>query len=194
MKNRKLNADLFITFAKIGAFTFGGGYAMISLIEHECVEKKQWITAQELMDVTVIAESTPGPVAINCATYTGYKRGGLRGAVSATVGMVLPSFLVLLFISSFMDRLLQYAVVENAFRGIRVAVGFLIARAGFSMTGKQLRQTGHRYISAGFVVAFFLLVMVLNLLEISFSTIYLILIAGILGFCIYSVPEREEKK
>ena len=87
----KIIADLFLTFSKIGAFTFGGGYAMISLLDHECVEKRQWITSDELMDVTVIAESTPGPIAINCATYTGYIQAGISGSVAATLGIVLPS-------------------------------------------------------------------------------------------------------
>ena len=82
--------ELFLTFAKIGAFTFGGGYAMISLIEDICVEKKKWITHDEMMDITVIAESTPGPIAINCATYVGYKRKKFVGAIFATIGMVLP--------------------------------------------------------------------------------------------------------
>ena len=82
--------DLFLTFAKIGFFTFGGGYAMISLIEDSCVEKKQWITHDEMLNVTVIAESTPGPIAINCATFVGYKQKGLTGAVVATIGIVLP--------------------------------------------------------------------------------------------------------
>ena len=108
--------ELFLTFAKIGSFTFGGGYAMISLIDHECVEKKQWITSDELMDITVIAESTPGPIAINCATYTGYKKAGLAGAIVATLGMILPSFLIILLISTFMEDLLRYPVVANAFR------------------------------------------------------------------------------
>ena len=88
-------ADLFLTFAKIGCFTFGGGYAMISLIEDVCVEKKKWITHDDMMNITVIAESTPGPIAINCATFVGYRECGLRGAAAATVGMVLPSFLII---------------------------------------------------------------------------------------------------
>ena len=91
--------DLFLTFAKIGLFTFGGGYAMISFIENDCVEKKKWITHDEMMDVTVIAESTPGPIAINCATYVGYKKGRLLGAIIATLGMILPSFIIILLIS-----------------------------------------------------------------------------------------------
>lgn len=126
--------ELFTTFAKIGMFTFGGGYAMISLIEHECVEKKQWLTSDELMDITVIAESTPGPIAINCATYTGYKKAGIKGAVIATTGMILPSFLIILLISASMDNLLEYDLAAKAFKGIRVAVGLLIVQAGITMT------------------------------------------------------------
>ena len=92
--------DLFLTFAKIGLFTFGGGYAMISLIENSCVEKKQWITHDEMMNVTVIAEYTPGPIAINCATFVGYKQKGLTGAFAATIGMVFPSFCISVFSES----------------------------------------------------------------------------------------------
>ena len=87
--------DLFLTFAKVGLFTFGGGYAMIALIENTCVEKKQWITHDEMMNITVIAESTPGPIAINCATYVGYKQKGFAGALTATIGMILPSFCII---------------------------------------------------------------------------------------------------
>ena len=90
--------DLFLNFAKIGLFTFGGGYAMIALIENACVEKKQWITHDEMMNITVIAESTPGPIAINCATYVGYKQKGFIGAVAATIGMILPSFCIIFLI------------------------------------------------------------------------------------------------
>ena len=90
--------ELFLTFAKVGAFTFGGGYAMISLIEDICVEKKKWITHDEMMDITVIAESTPGPIAINCATYVGYKKGKLPGAILATLGVAMPSFIIIFII------------------------------------------------------------------------------------------------
>ncbi len=186
--------ELFITFAKIGMFTFGGGYAMISLIEHECVENKQWITSDELMDVTVIAESTPGPIAINCATYTGYKKAGISGAIIATIGMILPSFLIILLISSFMDNLLKYELAVKAFRGIRVAVGLLIVKAGIDMTKKMMKKTPHKYVSIVFVIVFFSIVMILNILQIRFSTIYLIILSGFLGFCIYSIIGKKVKK
>ena len=96
--------SLFLTFAKIGLFTFGGGYAMISIIENICVEQKNWITHDEMMNVTVIAESTPGPIAINCATYVGYKQKGICGAIAATLGVVLPSFIIIYLISIFLNN------------------------------------------------------------------------------------------
>ncbi|MCB6607130.1 chromate transporter [[Clostridium] symbiosum] len=183
--------ELFLTFAKIGAFTFGGGYAMISLLDHECIEKKQWITSDELMDVTVVAESTPGPIAINCATYTGYKQAGLAGAIAATVGMVLPSFLVILLISTFFESLLSYPLVANAFRGIRIAVAVLIMQAAVKMIKKMLKKTPSKSVSIAFVAAFFVVALVFNLLGIHFSTIYLILIAGTVSFCLFTLPNRK---
>ena len=99
--------ELFLTFFKIGAFTFGGGYAMIPVIEDICVEKKRWITHEDMVNVTVIAESTPGPIAINCATFVGFQRGKFWGAVAATLGVVLPSFIIIYIISMFFNNLLN---------------------------------------------------------------------------------------
>ena len=124
---------LFWTFFKIGAFTFGGGYAMLPLIESECVEKYEWITGEELARVTVIAESTPGPVAINCATFVGNKKAGFAGALASTFGVVLPSFVIILTLSLFLGRVLEIPLVAKAFKGIRVAVAILILRAGLRM-------------------------------------------------------------
>lgn len=183
--------DLFLTFAKIGAFTFGGGYAMISLIDYECVEKKHWLTSDELTDITVIAESTPGPIAINCATYTGYKQKGLPGAIVATFGMILPSFIIILLISLFFEQLLSYEIVVKAFAGIRVAVAVLIIQAAVKMIKKMIKKTPNRALSIAFVTVFFGIVFTLNLFGIHFSTIYLILIAGLLGYVLYAVPKRE---
>lgn len=196
----KILPDLFSTFAKIGTFTFGGGYAMISLIDHECVEKKKWMTPEELMDMTVIAESTPGPIATNCATYAGYKKAGMIGAIVATFGMTLPSFLIILLISTVCENLLGYPIVANAFKGMRVAVAVLIVQAAVKMIKNMLKSTKNeeskknRYVSIGFIFTFFTVVLMLNFLQIHFSTIYLIIIAGILGFAIYSIPKKEENK
>jgi chromate transporter len=121
--------ELFLTFAKVGAFTFGGGYAMISLIEDICVEKKKWITHDEMMDITVIAESTPGPIAINCATYVGYKRKKLLGAIFATIGMVLPSFVIIFLISKYLDRFLEISWIDcMIFCGCKINFQFYIHR------------------------------------------------------------------
>lgn len=124
MRNRcSVLTDLFLSFAKVGCFTFGGGYSMISVITDTCVEKKKWISHDEMMNVTVIAESTPGPIAINCATYVGYKLAGMAGAVVATLGIVVPSFVIIYLISNFLDNFLAYPLVTKAFLGIKVGVG-----------------------------------------------------------------------
>ena len=136
----KLLFDLFLTFAKIGLFTFGGGYAMIALIENACVEKKRWITHDDMMNVTVIAESTPGPIAINCATFVGYKQKGMAGAVAATVGMVLPSFVIIFLISRFLDAFLEIRWIAHAFQGIKLAVGILILDAAIKMIKKMQKK------------------------------------------------------
>ena len=140
MSKKDVLAKLFLTFAKIGFFTFGGGYAMISVIGHECVEKRRWITQEEMTNVTVIAESTPGPIAINCATFVGYKQAGFPGAALATLGIVLPSFLCIWIISLFLDGFLEIPIIANAFLGIKVAVGILILDAGITMLKKMKKK------------------------------------------------------
>lgn len=173
--------DLFLTFAKIGLFTFGGGYAMISLIDRSCVESKQWITHNEMMDITVIAESTPGPIAINCATYVGYKQKGLVGAVAATVGIVLPSFCIIFLISSFLDGFLKIAWVAHAFMGIKIAVGILILDASVKMICKMPKKPLPLAIMGGAFCA----MMLINIVAMRVTSITLMLIAGILSLSIF---------
>ena len=132
--------ELFCTFFKIGAFTFGGGYAMVALLEHEFVEEKRWLTREEFLDMVAIAESTPGPVAVNSATYIGYKLAGVAGAAASTLAVCLPSFGVIYLISLFFDRFLQLTVVANAFKGIQACVIYLILSAGVKML-KNLQRT-----------------------------------------------------
>ena len=132
--------ELFLTFVKIGLFTFGGGYAMISVIEHICVEDKQWISHDDMMNITVIAESTPGPVAINCATFVGYKKKGIGGAIVATLGMLIPSFTIIFVISMFLDNFLEIGIIANAFKGIKLAVGILIVDAALKMIRKMQKK------------------------------------------------------
>ena len=131
--SKKETLKVMLTFLKIGAFTFGGGYAMISLIGDECVEKHGWMTKDELTDMIAVAESTPGPVAVNSATYVGYKVGGFWGALAATVGVVTPAFLLILLISYFFEDLLNIPIVAKAFKGIKVGVCVLIAAVGVKM-------------------------------------------------------------
>jgi len=166
--------ELFLTFAKIGLFTFGGGYAMISLIEDACVSKKQWITHEDMMNMTVIAESTPGPIAINCATFIGYKQRGVIGSVVSTIGIILPSFFVILLISSYLDRFLEIIWVANAFKGIKIAVGILILDAGIKMVQKMQKNA----LSKIFVIASFIMMMIVNIFALRISTIVLMLAAG----------------
>lgn len=173
--------DLFLTFARIGLFTFGGGYAMISLIDRSCVEKKRWISHDEMMDITVIAESTPGPIAINCATYVGYKQKGLVGAVAATVGIILPSFSIIFIISSFLDGFLEIAWIAHAFMGIKIAVGILILDAAVKMISKMQKKPLPLAIMGGAFCA----MMLVNIFAVRVSSITLMLIAGILSLSIF---------
>ena len=183
-----LLADLFLTFAKIGLFTFGGGYAMIALIEHSCVEKKAWISHDEMMDITVIAESTPGPIAINCATYVGYKRKGLAGAVAATVGIVLPSFCIILLISSLLDNYLESAWVAHAFRGIKIAVGILIFDAAVKMICKMPKKP----LPLGIMGGGFCAMMLINIFAVRVSSITLMLVAAIISLSMFLMRRNAE--
>ena len=161
----KILLELFYIFARIGLFTFGGGYAMISIIEDICVERKKWISHEEMMNMTVIAESTPGPIAINCATYVGYKLAGLAGAIVATFGMVLPSFVVIFIVSKFLDNFLEIKVIANAFLGIKIAVGILIFDAAITMIKKMKKKIFPRVV----MISAFLVMTMVNIFSWNFS-------------------------
>ena len=180
---------LFGTFFKIGLFTFGGGYAMLSLIEEECVGKHGWMTKEEMLDMVALAESTPGPVAINSATYLGCRLRGWKGAAAATGGVVLPSFVILYLISLVFDAFLKIAVVQAAFRGIQVAVGLLILRAGISLF-KGLPKKPFPLVFAGVVTAFLLCV---NLFAWNFSSLWCILVGAVAGLAAFATKKSSEK-
>ncbi len=127
---------LFATFFKIGAFTFGGGYAMIPLIQKETVENHKWITDDDILEIVAIAESTPGPIAINSATFVGYRVCGVLGALFATLGVVLPSFIVISIIAFILNEFQELDVVQYAFFGIRAGVLALLVKALWSMFKK----------------------------------------------------------
>ena len=182
--------DLFLTFAKIGLFTFGGGYAMISMIENNCVERKQWITHDEMMNVTVIAESTPGPIAINCATFTGYKKAGLIGALVATIGIVVPSFVVIYLISMFLNNFLELTIIANAFKGIKIAVGILILDAAVTMIKKMQKKKLPRTI----MLCSCVVMLFINIFAWNFSSISLMLIAAAVSLTIFILNGAPEQK
>jgi len=181
--------DHLLTFAKIGLFTFGGGYAMIALIEKACVEKKQWITHDEMMNITVIAESTPGPIAINCATYVGYKKGRFAGSLAATLGMILPSFCIIFAISKFLDRFLEITWIAHAFQGIKIAVGILILDAAINMLKKMQKKLMPRII----MVCGFIAMLLINTFAVRISSIILMLTAGLISLIIFMVKKSAAK-
>ena len=181
--------DLFRTFAKIGLFTFGGGYAMISLIENDCVEKKKRITHDEMIDVTVIAESTPGPIAINCATYVGYKKGRLPGAIIATLGIVLPSFIIIFLISKFFDRFLEITWVANAFRGIKIAVGILIVDAAVKMLIKMKKKPMPMIMVVCSAVAMILI----SIFSVNISSMVLMIVSAFIGIVVFIIGSHAKK-
>lgn len=190
MKKPHILAELLFTFMKIGLFTFGGGYAMLSLIENSCVEEKRWITHDDMMDVAVIAESTPGSIAVNCATFVGYRQAGLAGSLVATLGVVFPSFTVIYLISIFLDHFLAFTIIANAFKGIKIAVGILILNAAITMIQKMEKTLFSGLVLGGS----FLAMLLVNIFSWNFSSISLILIAAALSLAVFILkgsPGRE---
>lgn len=191
-ENRKKGLmDIFLIFLKIGAFTFGGGYAMIALLEDEFVDKRSWLNESEFLDMTAIAESTPGPVAINAATYLGYKLAGFKGALAASLAVCIPSFAIIYVISFFYERFQQITWVASAFKGIQACVVYLILSAGLRMFIKMKKNVFNVSIFAVVSVSFIFV----SLFGISFSSIYYILICGVVGVVVgtlHNMRNRED--
>lgn len=190
----KKQLRLFLTMLKIGLFTFGGGYAMIALLENELISKKKWIKRDEFLDMVAIAESTPGPIAINAATYVGYRLLGVLGALTATVAVCIPSFVIIYAISLFFDTFLSLRLVACAFRGIQICVIWLVLSAGIKML-KQMKKSA---LSVTLLIAVLVTMTVLSLLAVSFSAVFYILICGAVGVCVYLLSliksRRETRK
>lgn len=181
---------LFFTFFKIGLFTFGGGYAMIALLEEEFIQRRKWLDKNEFLDMTAIAESTPGPVAINSATYLGYKLAKVPGAATATVAVCLPSFLIIYAISLFFEQFTQLTVIASAFKGIQVCVIYLIFSAGVRM----LKALDKSPFATGVLAAVMLVMVGLSLAGVSVSSILLILLSGAAGVAAWLISRRKEGK
>lgn len=182
--------DLFFTFFKLGAFTFGGGYAMMSQLQELVVEKKKWITNDELLDICAIAEVTPGPVAINLSTYIGYKKKGFLGSLVSTIGVVLPSFVILFLISLVFRQFIENKFVAYAFTGINCAVALLIIRAAI----KLFKQIKKDYFTIILLIISSVLLIVFNIFDIHFSSIYYILIGAVLGLIYYSCFKKAKEE
>ena len=183
MKTKLL--QLFLTFFRIGLFTFGGGYAMIPLMQRETVEKHKWINDDDILEVIAIAESTPGPIAINSATFIGYKVAGVWGAACATLGTVLPSFIIILIISFFLRQFQDIKAVQYAFNGIRAGVLALVIKAWWTMA-KKMQKNSIAYVIA---VGAFLAAGILDI-----HVLIVIVCSGIIGLIASLINERRTKR
>lgn len=183
-QGKKILLPLFSSFLKIGAFTFGGGYAMIPLIQREVVEKKKWITDKDILEIIAIAESTPGPIAVNAATFIGYKTAGFWGAFCATLGVVIPSFLIIAAISLVLRQFESLMIVQYAFQGIRTGVLALLIKALISMYGQCPRNR----ISYVVMILAFLFVAVFQI-----HVLFVIILCAVVGLSCSVMAERRVK-
>lgn len=174
--------DIFLTFFKVGSFTIGGGYAMLPIIQQEVVDKKKWLGEEEFLDSIAVTNSLPGPLAINCATFVGYKTAGLPGAVSAALGAVMPSFLIILIIATFFSSIKDNAIVQDIFAGIRPAVVALIA---FALV-KLVKSMGINFINISIGIAALALILLLDM-----HPIIAIIIFGSTGFFLFRKEEKQ---
>lgn len=189
MNKFKTILKLFFTMLKIGLFTFGGGYAMVVLLEHEIVEKKGWIEKSDFYDMLAIAESTPGPIAINSATFIGYRLAGVLGSIFATVAVCIPSIVIIYLISLFFDAFLSITLVGYAFKGIQACVSYLILSAGIKMIkklDKNALSVTLMVLSLGVFIAF-------TLFSVNFSSIFYILIGAGVSLTVYLISLASKK-
>lgn len=186
----KKHLNLFFTMLKIGLFTFGGGYAMIALLENEFISKKKWMKKDEFIDMVAIAESTPGPVAVNAATYVGYKQGKFPGSLLATIAVCLPSFFIIYAIALFFESFLSVQLVNYAFRGIRVGVVVILITAGIRMLAGQEKTFFSYFIFLAVTAS----MIVLSLFSRAFSSVWYIPATGALGVIVYAVNALKTRK
>ena len=175
--------DLFWTFCKIGALTFGGGYAMLPLIQREIVENKKWSTEKEILDYYAVGQCTPGVIAVNTATFIGYKLRGIIGGIVATLGVIFPSIVIILIIATFLQNFADLAIVQSAFAGIRVAVVALI----ITTVVKLIKSTIKDYLGVIIAIIAFVISAFIGL-----SPVYEVIAAALTGFI--SKGLRGDKK
>ena len=175
--------DLFWTFCKIGALTFGGGYAMLPLIQREIVENKKWSTEKEILDYYAVGQCTPGVIAVNTATFIGYKLRGIIGGIVATLGVIFPSIVIILIIATFLQNFADLAIVQSAFAGIRVAVVALI----ITTVVKLIKSSIKDYLGVIIAIIAFVISAFIGL-----SPVYVVIAAALTGFI--SKGLRGDKK
>ena len=180
---------LFLTFLKIGAFTFGGGYAMVALLESEFIYKKKWIEKDDFLNMIAIAESTPGPMAVNSATYIGYHVAGFYGATATTLAVCIPSFIVIYCISLFFNQFLSLHYITCAFKGIQVCVVYLILTAGIRM----LKNLERNLFNTLIILIVAIVMVIFSITATSFSSIYYILICGGVGVIVYFFKKNIQR-
>lgn len=184
MKDKLIRyVQLFTAFFKIGLFTFGGGMSMLPMLQRELVESKQWMTEEEILNYFAIGQCTPGIIAVNVATFCGYKRAGLSGAIVSTIGIVCPSWIVITLIASSISRFSDIVWIQRAMKGVYVAVAALLARAVFTFGKKIITD----FVTAGIAAGAFLAMSVWNV-----SGILIVLVAGIIGFCAQIIRNGKE--
>ena len=172
---------LFKTFFKIGLFTFGGGYGMIALVKDVCINQNHWIEDKEFVDIVAIAECTPGPIAVNMATYIGYKKAKLPGAICATIGVVLPSLIIIYLIAMYFERFFSIKIVSNALFGIRVAASIIIIKTAYDLIKSELKHSVHKKLTFALFIIYTLVLLYVNIMNINISSVTFIIFAFILG-------------
>ena len=183
--------SLFLTFFKLGIFAIGGGPTMLTLLQGELVEKKKWLSNDELMEMTAIAESTPGPIAINLATYLGYKRGGFFGALLSTLGVVITPFALMFVISLFLEKFLSFEAVKYAFMGVKVGVVFLLLKVSITLI-KSLKKD---WFGVTLLSVVTVAMVIITILSVKFSAIYFIMLGAVLGLLVYGIiPKKRRDK
>ena len=183
---------LFTTFFKIGIFTFGGGYGMISIVKDECIDKKKWITNDDFVNLIAVAESTPGPIAVNMATYIGYKQAKLMGSIAATIGVVLPSIIIIYIIAIYLKDFLKYKIVANAFFGIRIAVAIIIMRTACNLIKNEINNSDKKKLITILFVFFTIIFFIIEIFDINISSVVLIFSAIGLGIIMSIVRYRND--
>ncbi len=174
--------ELFLTFAKIGGFTFGGGYAMLPIMQRELIEKKKWTTNEELLNYYAVGQCTPGIIAVNVSTFVGYQKKGILGSIFSTLGVITPSVIIIMIIASFLKNFSQYPMVQNAFAGIRIAVCATVFVSIWNLWKKSVKNWTHMIFC---VIAFCLSAFT------KINPIWIVLLAGAGG--IFTYLKKEDK-